>query len=111
MIKPSTNAVYLADYGNISGQLYVNTKNADGNWDKKSFKNAEGFSMEAGKTYYMILETEEALEDKSSLVISPIKNTVKSVEWVTEPTKNNIPEIEIKDFGVKVKVTYEDNKE
>ena len=67
--------------------------------------------MEAGKTYYMILETEEALEDKSSLVISPIKNTVKSVEWVTEPTKNNIPEIEIKDFGVKVKVTYENNKD
>lgn len=111
MITPSTNAVYFADYGNISGQLYVNTKDADGNWDKKSFKNAEGFNMEAGKTYYMILETEEALEDKSSLVISPIKNTVKSVEWVTEPTKNNIPEIEIKDFGVKVKVTYEDNKE
>ncbi len=111
MITPSTNAIYLADYGNISGQLYVNTKDADGNWDKKPFKNAEGFNMEAGKTYYMILETEEALEDKSSLVISPIKNTVKSVEWVTEPTKNNIPEIEIKDFGVKVKVTYEDNKE
>ena len=112
MITPSTNAVYLADYGNISGQLYVNTKDADGNWDKKSFKNAEGFNMEAGKTYYMILETEEALEDKSDeLVISPIENTVKSVEWVTKPTKNNIQEIEIKDFGVKVKVTYENNKE
>ena len=111
MITPSTNAVYLADYGNISGQLYVNTKDADGNWDKKSFKNAEGFNMEAGKTYYMILETEEALEDKSSLVISPIKNTVKSVEWFTEPTQNNIQDIEIKDFGVKVKVTYENNKD
>ena len=111
MITPSTNAVYLANYGNISGQLYVNTKDADGNWDKKSFKNAEGFNMEAGKTYYMILETEEALEDKSSLVISPIKNTVKSVEWFTEPTQNNIQDIEIKDFGVKVKVTYENNKD
>ena len=115
MITPSTNAVYLADYGNISGQLYVNTKDADGNWDKKSFKNAEGFNMEAGKTYYMILETEEALEDESSkLVISPIENTVKSVEWFTEftkPTQNNIQDIEIKDFGVKVKVTYENNKD
>ena len=110
MITPSTNAVYLADYGNISGQLYVNTKDADGNWDKKSFKNAEGFNMEAGKTYYMILETEEALEDKSSLVISPIKNTVKSVEWVTKPTKTNIQDIEIKGFGVKVEVTYEDDE-
>ena len=110
MITPSTNAVYLANYGNISGQLYVNTKDADGNWDKKSFKNAEGFNMEAGKTYYMILETEEALEDKSSLVISPIKNTVKSVEWVTKPTKTNIQDIEIKGFGVKVEVTYEDDE-
>ena len=113
MITPSTNAVYLADYGNISGQLYVNTKDADGNWDKKSFKNAEGFNMEAGKTYYMILETEEALEDKSSLVISPIKNTVKSVKWVTdehEPTKKNIYDIEIKNFGLKVEVIYENGE-
>ena len=112
MITPSTNAVYLADYGNISGQLYVNTKDADGNWDKKSFKNAEGFNMEAGKTYYMILETEEALEDKSDeLVISPIENTVKSVKWVTdEPTKNNIYDIEIKNFGLKVEVIYENGE-
>lgn len=112
MITPSTNAIYYADYGDISGHLYVNSKDANGNWNKESLANAESFSVEAGKTYYIILETEEALEDNSAqLVMSPIENTVKSVEWITEPTKDNIQEIEVKDFGVKVKVTYEDGDE
>lgn len=112
MLTPDTTATYYVDYGYIGGQLYIYSKDADGNWEKNTLQTSDSFTLEAGKTYYMILTTDEQLEDNSiQLTTSPTKNTVKSIEWVAEPTKDNIQEMEFKDFGVKVKVTYEDGDE
>lgn len=97
---------------NIDGTFIINSMNENGVWTSRNQNASDCFNVKAGKSYYIIYQTDEPIEMETTVLnlASPV-DIVDNIEWISGPTKF-IKEFTDDDYilnlGIKVKVTYKD---
>lgn len=105
--RADKNMTYYADF---DGALYIHSWDQEGHQDVSSYFEPDNFTLQAGREYYFIWETDEPIEAGSNpWVIEPAGDSITSIEWVNQPSNIFIEEFEkyigFSNFGVSVKVT------